>query len=156
MFALVADPESALIEYLEMFYNLRQAGTALAKLGVMDFATTIAPGLRDVLLTGKAAEAVRRKDDGGSPVYDAVVMDAPPTGRIGRFLNVTSRGLRAGQGRADPRARRHRAERDPVAADRRALRHACWRRCRFRRPWTASPSCASATAASGPAGSSST
>ena len=63
MFALVADPESALIEYLEMFYSLRHAGTALAKLGVMDFATTIAPGLRDVLLTGKAAEAVRRKDD---------------------------------------------------------------------------------------------
>jgi len=89
VFALVADPESALIEYLEMFYNLRHAGSALTKLGVIDFATTIAPGLRDVLLTGKAAEAVRRKR-GGVPVYDAVVMDAPPTGRIGRFLNVTS------------------------------------------------------------------
>jgi anion-transporting ArsA/GET3 family ATPase len=90
VFALVADPESALLEYLEMFYNLRHAGTALAKLGVMDFATTIAPGLRDVLLTGKAAEAVRRKDGNRRRHYDAVVMDAPPTGRIGRFLNVTS------------------------------------------------------------------
>jgi anion-transporting ArsA/GET3 family ATPase len=90
VFALVADPEAALIEYLEMFYGLRYAGTALAKFGVMDFATTIAPGLRDVLLTGKAAEAVRRKDDKRGRVYDAVVMDAPPTGRIGRFLNVTS------------------------------------------------------------------
>jgi len=89
VFALVADPESALIEYLEMFYGLRHAGAALARFGVMDFATTIAPGLRDVLLTGKAAEAVRRKK-AGRPVYDAVVMDAPPTGRIGRFLNVTS------------------------------------------------------------------
>jgi anion-transporting ArsA/GET3 family ATPase len=89
VFALAADPESALIEYLEMFYNLRHAGTAMTKLGVIDFATTIAPGLRDVLLTGKAAEAVRRKR-GGTPVYDAIVMDAPPTGRIGRFLNVTS------------------------------------------------------------------
>jgi anion-transporting ArsA/GET3 family ATPase len=90
VFALVADPESALVEYLEMFYSLRHAGTALAKLGVMDFATTIAPGLRDVLLTGKAAEAVRRKEDKRGRVYDAVVMDAPPTGRITRFLNVTS------------------------------------------------------------------
>ena len=89
VFALVADPESALLEYLEMFYNLRHAGKALTRLGVMDFATTIAPGLRDVLLTGKAAEAVRRKK-AGKLVYDAVVMDAPPTGRIGRFLNVTS------------------------------------------------------------------
>ena len=90
VFALVADPESALTEYLEMFYNLRHAGSALARLGVMDFATTIAPGLRDVLLTGKAAEAVRRKGADGRPVYDAVVMDAPPTGRIGRFLNVST------------------------------------------------------------------
>ncbi|MFE7120040.1 ATPase, partial [Streptomyces sp. NPDC057654] len=53
-----------------------------------DFATTIAPGLRDVLLTGKACEAVRRKDRGGRFVYDHVIMDAPPTGRITRFLNV--------------------------------------------------------------------
>ena len=89
VYALVADPESALLEYLEMFYNLRHAGKALTRLGVTDFATTIAPGLRDVLLTGKAAEAVRRKK-GGRLIYDAVVMDAPPTGRIGRFLNVTS------------------------------------------------------------------
>src|SRR5260370_41848233 len=89
VYALVADSESALLEYLEMFYNLRHAGRALTRLGVIDFATTIAPGLRDVLLTGKAAEAVRRKD-AGRRVYDAVVMDAPPTGRIGRFLNVAS------------------------------------------------------------------
>jgi anion-transporting ArsA/GET3 family ATPase len=89
VFALVADAESALLEYLEMFYNLRHAGTALTKLGVMDFATTIAPGLRDVLLTGKAAEAVRRKE-AGRFVYDSVVLDAPPTGRIARFLNVSA------------------------------------------------------------------
>ncbi len=89
VFALAVDPQSALIEYLEMFYNLRQAGRALTRLGVLDFATTIAPGLSDVLLTGKAAEATRRKS-GGSQVYGAVVMDAPPTGRISRFLNVSS------------------------------------------------------------------
>jgi hypothetical protein len=89
LLALAVDPQSALIEYLEMFYNLRQAGRALTKLGVVDLATTIAPGLSDVLLTGKAAEAVRRKKDGNA-VYGAVVLDAPPTGRIGRFLNVSS------------------------------------------------------------------
>jgi anion-transporting ArsA/GET3 family ATPase len=89
VFALAVDPQSALIEYLEMFYNLRQAGRALTRLGVVDFATTIAPGLADVLLTGKAAEAVRRKASSG-PAYGAVVMDAPPTGRVSRFLNVSS------------------------------------------------------------------
>jgi anion-transporting ArsA/GET3 family ATPase len=90
VFALAVDPEEAMLEYLEMFYNLRRAGKALNRLGLIDFATTIAPGLRDVLLTGKASEAVRRKDKKGRFIYDAVVMDAPPTGRISRFLNVNA------------------------------------------------------------------
>ena len=90
VYALAVDPEGALLDYLEMFYNMRRAGQTLTRLGVVDFATTIAPGLSDVLVTGKATEATRRRVDGRSSghVYDAVVMDAPPTGRIGRFLNV--------------------------------------------------------------------
>ncbi|MFF3896947.1 ArsA family ATPase [Streptomyces sp. NPDC001812] len=86
--ALAIDAERALLDYLQMFYKLGSAGRALKKLGAIDFATTIAPGVRDVLLTGKACEAVRRKDRTGRFVYDYVVMDAPPTGRITRFLNV--------------------------------------------------------------------
>ncbi|MEU3144099.1 MULTISPECIES: ArsA-related P-loop ATPase [unclassified Streptomyces] len=86
--ALAIDAERALLDYLQMFYKLGGAGRALKKLGAIDFATTIAPGVRDVLLTGKACEAVRRKDRSGRFVYDYVVMDAPPTGRITRFLNV--------------------------------------------------------------------
>jgi anion-transporting ArsA/GET3 family ATPase len=88
--ALAVDPEQAMLEYLEMFYGMRRAGQALTRLGVVDFATTIAPGLRDVLLTGKASEAVRRRQGDGRFEYDAVVMDAPPTGRISRFLNVNA------------------------------------------------------------------
>jgi cellulose biosynthesis protein BcsQ len=87
--ALAIDPEDALYEYLDMYYRLGRAGKALRRAGVVEFATTIAPGVRDVLLTGKAFEAVRRKE-GPSHVYDAVVLDAPPTGRITRFLNVNS------------------------------------------------------------------
>jgi anion-transporting ArsA/GET3 family ATPase len=88
VYALAIDPELALLDYLDMFYKLGRAGRALKKIGAIDFATTIAPGLRDVLLTGKVCEAVRRKDNAGWRAYDAVVMDAPPTGRITRFLNV--------------------------------------------------------------------
>jgi anion-transporting ArsA/GET3 family ATPase len=86
--ALAIDIEEALLEYLDMFYNLKRAGRALRKMGAIDFATTIAPGVRDVLLTGKIKEAVTRRHD-GKRVYDAVVVDAPPTGRITRFLGVT-------------------------------------------------------------------
>ena len=87
--ALAIDVEEALLDYLDMFYNLRRAGGALRKMGAIDFAPAIAPGLRDVLLTGKIKEAVTRRHD-GRPVYDAVVVDAPPTGRITRFLGVTA------------------------------------------------------------------
>ena len=91
--ALHIDPESALLEYLAMYYKLGRAGKALDRFGVIDFATTVAPGVRDVLLTGKVYEAVlrprggRRKDQ---IQYDAVVLDAPPTGRICQFLGVNS------------------------------------------------------------------
>ncbi|MGW4379348.1 ArsA-related P-loop ATPase [Kitasatospora sp. NPDC004531] len=88
--ALAIDTEQALLEYLEMFYKLGRAGKALQKVGFVDFATTVAPGVRDVLLTGKACEAARRKGPDGRRAYDAVVMDAPPTGRLTRFLNVNS------------------------------------------------------------------
>jgi anion-transporting ArsA/GET3 family ATPase len=87
VFALAVDAEAALLEYLDMYYHLGRAGKALDKVGAVDFVTTIAPGLRDVLLTGKVYEATRRKSH-GHLAYDAVVLDAPPTGRIGRFLNV--------------------------------------------------------------------
>lgn len=86
--ALAIDAERALLDYLQMFYKLGSAGRALKRIGAVDFATTIAPGVRDVLLTGKACEAVRRRTRSGAYVYDAVVMDAPPTGRITRFLGV--------------------------------------------------------------------
>lgn len=89
VFALAIDPEAALLEYLAMYYRLGRAGKILDRFGVIDFATTIAPGLRDVLLTGKVYEAARRKNASGF-VYDAVIMDAPPTGRITRFLNVNT------------------------------------------------------------------
>ena len=87
--ALAIDIEAAFLEYLDMFYNLGIAGRAMRRIGAVEFATTIAPGLRDVLLTGKIKEAVVRVDKNKQPVYDAVVVDAPPTGRIARFLDVT-------------------------------------------------------------------
>lgn len=85
---LSVDARDALEEYLATFYKLGLAGRALDRFGVFDFATSIAPGLRDVLLTGKVYEAVRRRIKNRPNSYDAVVLDAPPTGRIVPFLNV--------------------------------------------------------------------
>lgn len=87
--ALAIDLEAAFLEYLDMFYNLGLAGRAMRRVGAIEFATTIAPGLRDVLLTGKIKEAAVRLDANKRPTYDAIVVDSPPTGRISRFLDVT-------------------------------------------------------------------
>ena len=87
--ALAVDVEAALLEYFEMFYRLGMAGRTLRRMGAVEFATTLAPGLRDVLLTGKAKETVNRTDSQGRFAYDAVVLDAPPTGRVVTFLDVT-------------------------------------------------------------------
>ncbi len=88
LFGLAVDAEQAMIEYLDMFYGLKRSARALKKMGAVDFVTTLAPGLRDVLITGKVKESVVRSVN-GAPVYDSVVLDAPPTGRISRFLDAT-------------------------------------------------------------------
>ena len=91
LYGLHIDPESALLEYLAMYYKLGRAGKALDRFGVIEFATTLAPGVRDVLLTGKVYEAAKAQRKGRDVrQYDAVVLDAPPTGRIAQFLGVNS------------------------------------------------------------------
>jgi anion-transporting ArsA/GET3 family ATPase len=86
---LAVDPETAMLEYLELFYSMKRTGSVLRRMGATDFVTTIAPGLRDVLLTGRVKEAVVRTGKDGHRVFDAVVLDAPPTGRIVNFLDAT-------------------------------------------------------------------
>jgi anion-transporting ArsA/GET3 family ATPase len=95
VWGLSVDAKESLLEYLQKFYKAGRAGSVLEKFGAIDFATTIAPGVRDVLLIGKIYEAAGRREGGkrgssGEPVYDAVVLDAPPTGRVVRFLNVNA------------------------------------------------------------------
>ncbi len=85
--ALAVDVEDALLEYLQTVYHLGPARWALDRLGALDFVTSIAPGLRDVFLTGKICQALGAPGSDGAR-YDAVVVDAPPTGRVARFLNV--------------------------------------------------------------------
>lgn len=90
VWGLAVEAKAALIEYLALFYHLGSAGGVLERLGAIDFATTIAPGVRDVLCIGKVYEAVGRRESSGELRYDAVVLDAPPTGRVLPFLTVNA------------------------------------------------------------------
>ena len=74
-----------------MYYKLGRAGRALDRFGVIEFATTIAPGVRDVLLTGRcsrrpSATAARRTRGSTTPSC----WTRRPTGRIAQFLGVNS------------------------------------------------------------------
>lgn len=93
VYGLAIDAKAALLEYLQLFYHMGRLGGMLERFGAIDFATTIAPGLRDVLQIGKVYEASRRTPGGkrtAELAYDAIVLDAPPTGRITRFLTANT------------------------------------------------------------------
>ena len=107
-----------------MYYKLGRAGKALDRFGIIDFATTIAPGVRDVLLTGKVYEAVQRNARNRSAVaYDAVVLDAPPDRPDHPVPQRQRRARRAGQGGPDQGAGRHGDDAVPLAAHRRPPGH---------------------------------
>lgn len=80
-------PDEALVDYLALFYGIRRIGRALASTKAVDFATNIAPGLKDILLIGKVKEMERRRAQ-GAYAFDLLVLDAPPTGRLPRFLEA--------------------------------------------------------------------
>ena len=99
---LAVDPEQALREYLGR-YGAAPLARLLSWARLTRFITAAAPGLGDILLVGKVWEATTRqrpgrsggvKERSGSPpekgarVYDLVVLDAPPTGRIVPFLRA--------------------------------------------------------------------
>ena len=123
-YALHIDPESALLEYLAMYYKLGRAGRALDRFGVIEFATTIAPGVRDVLLTGKVFEAVQRnsRNKARDPVRRRRARRAAdrPDHPVPQRQR---RAGRAGQGRPDQEPGRHGDDAVPLAADRRPPGH---------------------------------
>ena len=87
LWGLSIDPEASLAEYLDMFYGARRVARLVVGNSAVEFATTAAPGIKDVLLLGKVNEMELRRE-GSEPVYDLIVVDAPPTGRIVNFLRA--------------------------------------------------------------------
>jgi anion-transporting ArsA/GET3 family ATPase len=82
------DPEASLQEYLALFYGAKRISKLVVGSTAVEFATTAAPGIKDVLLIGKVKEMERRRDADGHFHYDLIVVDAPPTGRIVNFLRA--------------------------------------------------------------------
>ena len=88
LWGLSIDADASLREYLAMFYGAKRLSRIVSNSSAVEFATTAAPGIKDVLLIGKVKEIERRRDADGRFHYDLIVLDAPPTGRIVNFLRA--------------------------------------------------------------------
>lgn len=77
------EARAALSGYLQRHYRLGFAADLLQLDPLVDFATRIAPGLRDILLIGQLTHLTETHPD-----IDMLVLDAPPSGRIGSFLGA--------------------------------------------------------------------
>ncbi|MFP4234042.1 MAG: ArsA family ATPase [Nitriliruptoraceae bacterium] len=86
LWGMAIDPAEAVYEYLELFYGIKRIQWMMERSNALDFVTTTAPGLRDLLLVGKLYELEARRRPDGRRAYDLIVVDAPPTGRIVPFL----------------------------------------------------------------------
>lgn len=88
LWGVAIDAADAVYEYLELFYGLKRVQWVMERSHAIDFVTAAAPGLRDLLLVGKIYEIEARKRADGRRMYDLIVVDAPPTGRIVPFLKA--------------------------------------------------------------------
>ncbi|MFP5371537.1 MAG: ArsA-related P-loop ATPase, partial [Actinomycetes bacterium] len=88
LWGLSVDSEASLAEYLDLFYGAGRLSKLVVGSSAVQFATTAAPGVKDVLLIGKVKEMEQRRGPDGRFVYDLIVLDAPPTGRIVNFLRA--------------------------------------------------------------------
>jgi anion-transporting ArsA/GET3 family ATPase len=88
LWGMSVDPRASFAEYMEMFYGAKRLSKIVVGSSAVDFATTAAPGIKDVLLVGKVKEIEQRRDEDGRFHYGLVVVDSPPTGRIVNFLRA--------------------------------------------------------------------
>jgi len=74
--------EEAFHESLRIFFKVPRLAQMTSLARVFDFVATGVPGPRDMLMVGKIAYEERRRESGGRPVWDLIVVDCTSTGQI--------------------------------------------------------------------------
>jgi anion-transporting ArsA/GET3 family ATPase len=77
-------PEEALAEYLDVQYHMRRISRIFTSSHFVDYITTAAPGLKDILTLGKIWYL---EQDRGSR-FDTIIVDAPAAGHMLTFLSA--------------------------------------------------------------------
>lgn len=81
-------PEDALAEYLEVQYHMRRISKVFTSSHFVDFITTAAPGLKDILVLGKIWYLEQNRGGGTKHDFDTIVVDAPAAGHMLTFFSA--------------------------------------------------------------------
>jgi anion-transporting ArsA/GET3 family ATPase len=81
-------PENALAEYLEVQYHMKRISRAFTSSHFVDYITTAAPGLKDILVLGKIWYLERGRSSGPQHNFDTIIVDAPGAGHMLTFLSA--------------------------------------------------------------------
>jgi anion-transporting ArsA/GET3 family ATPase len=80
-------PEDALREYLDVQYHIKRISKVFTSTHFVDYVTTAAPGLKDILVLGKVW--LLENDRSGPPHnFDTIIVDAPAAGHMLTFLSA--------------------------------------------------------------------
>jgi len=80
LFCVNIDPECALEEYALMKLRFRALYRLLFENSAIKALISFIPGMRELLMLGKAFHHERQRHKGGAPVWDQIIIDAPATG----------------------------------------------------------------------------
>lgn len=80
-------PEQALAEYLDVQYHMKRVSKVFTNTHFVDYITTAAPGLKDILVLGKIWYLEQDRGEGGM-VFDTIIVDAPAAGHMLTFLSA--------------------------------------------------------------------
>jgi anion-transporting ArsA/GET3 family ATPase len=84
---LSLDGRTALEEYLGLIIPVKRVLTTVFSSRIYQYFVAAAPGLKELMTVGKIwYEATR--EEGGRPVWDAIVVDAPATGHSLQYLRM--------------------------------------------------------------------
>ncbi|HYY43695.1 MAG TPA: ArsA family ATPase [Actinomycetota bacterium] len=77
--------EDALAEYLRVQYHMRRMSWLFTSTHFVDYITTAAPGLKDILVLGKIWFLEQGRD--ARHEFDTIIVDAPAAGHLRTFLS---------------------------------------------------------------------
>ncbi len=82
-------PDKALAEYLRVQYHMRGVARIFRTTNFVDYITTAAPGLKDILILGKIFFLEQNREGaGGEHRFDTIIVDAPAAGHMLTFLSA--------------------------------------------------------------------